>query len=1226
MANAEMDMKANLTDLSKIPVKEFEKHFRDWMERDDVARALQAKLRTDLISNFNKTALGRQILAQTTTTTTGGSTHRLTLSPLVLALNTLVAEFLYAQNCHFTLSVFCTEVPFRNTLPDFENSQHFRFTGDEIKEILEAIFEKTSYEASFKNSIIRKYEGAKNVSLLMLILRYLLRQKEECVKKIASIKSGVVTEGTQTTEVMSKPCATDGPFTQTDSFETRRAKIEISNSNMRYLNKYLMILSTKVKEMSEQFEELRKKRYTTLPSTRLTKSVRTRRYEKLNRSLERIMDQLKHMTHTKRKSKQVMAVVSSVDALAAQFTKCVESFRTVSKDLIASSEKHKQLQSTVPHKPINSQVAVQVDLFSERAQGGEQKQPTDEKTYTDWVHEMRHTKNGQKFLDRIEASLKKALNRQRELLRNESEEKLQHQKELLKIQYKEKLMEHVSRLPAYDCSTEARKLNETIGQQLQEFETRHAVLLQKIQEANSFGATECIPVGNATSEMTEEIVRRVVKEMEPKTNPVAPICSDRRKEHSAQAARTRDPLIKDVVNTQKQLQKMVKSITQQERNVDQIVHDARMRIQELENESNQLELNFRNYLERQRLQAETMREVVSSLSENNQKEKECLKVSANYRANLKNIRESSALRTETDRRSMKGRSRNKALKPKDSLVDFTDQENKSPNLEYRNAILDAKAKLFQSDCTAPCAISEKAGCDDVERSMAGVEQFYYNRNFGKFDSQSNLLSKNAYTGQLNQKPSSLVVNTSKLTLTSLSTLPLTLTDITFSIDTNTLSAKSNGAPLEKSYTMLPNTPQIIMRKSALHSEQRSLTTIRDAEEAINTKPLSPLSDAAVATVIAQTATASTVAGAAAANGEWDINDMRRFRETLTKQSESDTSTSNNDDGILVNQSISDLSKNSSDSIGRAVGRRTHSNSSLQRSNERLLVSGEKDTGAFSGKPSSTTNPVTTSTKLVETMERMHRIFTETTTNATEENHPQTQVQMQQKQELKQRREVNNQHQHRNHLKSTLKTQDTRKNIRPLSDEPSTSAEANAKAAGNRKSRTEKKPQTSQCMEQSTNQPLNTFTPTEITADDDTAKTTGDGTEPQCYNITVGNAVNNNEALAPTISSTTFSICLEDNLKEVVSVSSIEIASMVEAVDEEIELDELVSDVDDEEEEEEEQEEEEEPMGGVKISTDPILAIEKVSGVSTSSSSALSMSHGGGINTRMHSDSGSDFWR
>lgn len=51
--------KCNLADLSKIPATEFEKHFHEWMERDDVARGLQAKLRCDLIKNFNKTNLGK---------------------------------------------------------------------------------------------------------------------------------------------------------------------------------------------------------------------------------------------------------------------------------------------------------------------------------------------------------------------------------------------------------------------------------------------------------------------------------------------------------------------------------------------------------------------------------------------------------------------------------------------------------------------------------------------------------------------------------------------------------------------------------------------------------------------------------------------------------------------------------------------------------------------------------------------------------------------------------------------------------------------------------------------------------------------------------------------------------------------------------------------------------------------------------------------------------------
>lgn len=58
----ETDLKDNLADLSKIPPREFEKHFHEWMERDDVARSLQAKLRSDLIKNFNKTNLGKKLL------------------------------------------------------------------------------------------------------------------------------------------------------------------------------------------------------------------------------------------------------------------------------------------------------------------------------------------------------------------------------------------------------------------------------------------------------------------------------------------------------------------------------------------------------------------------------------------------------------------------------------------------------------------------------------------------------------------------------------------------------------------------------------------------------------------------------------------------------------------------------------------------------------------------------------------------------------------------------------------------------------------------------------------------------------------------------------------------------------------------------------------------------------------------------------------------------------
>lgn len=56
--NPENEFKKNVANLANIPPNEFEKYFQEWMERDDVARSLQAKLRCDLITNFNKTNLG----------------------------------------------------------------------------------------------------------------------------------------------------------------------------------------------------------------------------------------------------------------------------------------------------------------------------------------------------------------------------------------------------------------------------------------------------------------------------------------------------------------------------------------------------------------------------------------------------------------------------------------------------------------------------------------------------------------------------------------------------------------------------------------------------------------------------------------------------------------------------------------------------------------------------------------------------------------------------------------------------------------------------------------------------------------------------------------------------------------------------------------------------------------------------------------------------------------
>ena len=96
--------------------------------------------------------------------------HGIVLSPLVLVLNTLVSEFLYTQNCQFTLSVFTNEVPYKNTLPDFTKSDQFRFSQVEMKEIFDALGMGDNEE------ITKRYQQSQDPSksFLYIIFKYML--------------------------------------------------------------------------------------------------------------------------------------------------------------------------------------------------------------------------------------------------------------------------------------------------------------------------------------------------------------------------------------------------------------------------------------------------------------------------------------------------------------------------------------------------------------------------------------------------------------------------------------------------------------------------------------------------------------------------------------------------------------------------------------------------------------------------------------------------------------------------------------------------------------------------------------------------------------------------------------------------------------------------------------------------------------------------------------------
>ncbi|XP_065081722.1 centriole and centriolar satellite protein OFD1 [Ochlerotatus camptorhynchus] len=168
-------------DPDNITHSEFRAEIKNWIEEQGIHTNLQLQMKKDLIDQISRTAMGRKISLKM-------QTHQgIVLSPLVLVLNTLVAEFLYTQNCHFSLSVFSSEVPFKNTLPDFTKSKHFRLSRIELKEIFEAL------GVDHYSGLVEKYEakttkeGGK--SLLYIIFKSMLASVRTYEDKFKRLKN-----------------------------------------------------------------------------------------------------------------------------------------------------------------------------------------------------------------------------------------------------------------------------------------------------------------------------------------------------------------------------------------------------------------------------------------------------------------------------------------------------------------------------------------------------------------------------------------------------------------------------------------------------------------------------------------------------------------------------------------------------------------------------------------------------------------------------------------------------------------------------------------------------------------------------------------------------------------------------------------------------------------------------------------------------------------------------
>lgn len=329
--------KINLEDIKGIPSDEFRKQISNWIEGKGFSKQLQSQLRKDLIENFNKTTLGRQIATEFQ------SEHRMTLSPLILALNSLVAEFLYAQNCHYSLSVFSTEVPYKNTMPDFEKRERFRFNKAELFEIFDAMGIKTDSEVS--GQIFALYSSNQTTgtkSLLFSMIKMLLK----------------TVNGNHIPQLIGEDST------------------KLDTKNIKYLNKYLNSLTKKIKQMSHGITKVSVRNglnsKSDINESRVQKEEGIERLEIINKSLERITDDVKLIDRSNKHGRQISDIVKSIDKLTECFESC-----SLNIGLLIKKYEHSlnpEVSKTVPEKQL---------------------------TYPEWLNEMTNSTYGRKFLKKV---------------------------------------------------------------------------------------------------------------------------------------------------------------------------------------------------------------------------------------------------------------------------------------------------------------------------------------------------------------------------------------------------------------------------------------------------------------------------------------------------------------------------------------------------------------------------------------------------------------------------------------------------------------------------------------------------------------------------------------------------------------------------------------------------------------------------------------------------------
>ncbi|XP_053660127.1 trichohyalin [Anopheles marshallii] len=515
------DSSRTLADIDEIDSAELRTQLKNWIEEEGIEANIQLQMKKNLIEKMSRTALGKKIALKLQTQ------QGIVLSPLVLVLNTLVAEFLYTQNCHFSLSIFTNEVPFKNTLPDFTRSTKFRLNRAELGEIFEALGIE-HYEG-----LVQKYEkfgtdqGSR--SLLYIVFKTILSAVKTQEDKLRRL--------------------------QRSDKRKQSARTLFKQLEVEKLHKNVEKLLHRVKVVGKSIAELEK-----------------------CQQQQTVENDAKILRHTDQEE-----IVKPEDEQSARSLRvCSENVSKLVERLESCTKMFEQLIEAVRHQRNEDVDEKQEDEEDDGKELGEQhecKQKQQRKSYTEFLHELKTTEHGKRYVVKLQKQVAKLLDKEKQQI----EAKYRKELRKLELQHEERLEKVLSTKRSDSSPLPAPQSDPCAVSVLQHIDSRSEEsqhFMRKIDEKLDQLYRQERNVDDKLATLRYDLQRQ-----------------EQRQTHyfeSLKAAKTKESKLQVLHNVEKELMATFEDET------NAIIQNAKQTIEQLEKESDKINHSFQRYLQKQR--------------------------------------------------------------------------------------------------------------------------------------------------------------------------------------------------------------------------------------------------------------------------------------------------------------------------------------------------------------------------------------------------------------------------------------------------------------------------------------------------------------------------------------------------------------------------------------------------------------------------------------------------